>query len=204
MLLGLDLASRLTGWCCGDGASVPDCGAWAFPKITSEDGADYGLLLATLDDYLNVAHARFAITAVAYEAPILITRPRRGDPGLAAGSAPIWDPVHDRGFGDTLAKLRLLYPLGPFVEFWCYRREIPVFEVTVAEIKREVAGHRHAEKQDLIAVAQKCGLALPSASAGADDAADAFGAWLLLLRATDKNLSAEWDRRVWSPRGSLL
>lgn len=189
MLLGLDLASRLTGWCAGDGRQVPQCGAWAFPKV---DG-DYGLLLCTLEDYLNAAHARFAFQALAYEAPILITRGRRGA-----------DPFQERTFGDTLAKLRLLYPLGAFVEWWCRRRGVECFEVTVSDIKREVTGNRHAEKQDLIAIAEKCGLQLPSPSQGADDAADAFGAWLLLLRAFDKTLSAEWDRRIWTPRGALL
>lgn len=188
MLLGLDLASRLTGWCAGTGAEVPECGAWAFPKI---DG-DYGLLLATLDDYLNVAHRRFGFTSVAYEAPILIPRQR----GV--------DPRHTHGFGDTLAKLRLLYPLGAFVEYWCRRHEVECFEVTVAEIKKEVTGNRFGDKSDIIDIAEKCGLQLPSASKGADDAADAFGAWLLLLRATDKNLSAAWDRKIWTPRGALL
>lgn len=185
MLLGLDLASRLTGWCCGDGTKVPECGAWPFPKI---DG-DYGLLLATLDDYLTACARRFVFTEVAYEAPLLIPRGRN---------------LQHRGFGDTLGKLRLLYPMGAFVEFWCRRRSIPCFEVTVADIKIEVTGNRHAEKDDMVAIAQKCGLKLPLKSNGADDAADAFGAWLLLLRAADKNLSAAWDKRIWTPRGALL
>jgi hypothetical protein len=193
MLLGLDLASRLTGWCCGTGHDVPQAGAWAFPKVTDEDGsADYGLLLATLDDYLTAAHGRFGFTIVAYEAPILIAR----RPGV--------DPRQQRGFGDTLAKLRLLYPLGAMVEFWCYRRSIPCYEVTVAAIKKEVTGNHRAEKADLIDIAEKCGLKLPSKSNGADDAADAFGAWLLLLRSVDKELSNAWDRKVWTPRGAML
>lgn len=185
MLLGLDLASRLTGWCCGDGTKVPECGAWRFPPIEG----DYGLLLSTLDDYLNALSSRWTITEVAYEAPLLI--PRRQGP-------------HSRGFGDTLGKLRLLYPMGAYVEFWCRRRAIPCFEVTVADIKKEVTGFRHADKEDLIEVAQKCGLVLPSKSNGADDAADAWGVWLLLLRAENKELSARWDKRIWGPRGALL
>jgi hypothetical protein len=187
-LLGLDLASRLTGWCAGDGAQIPQCGAWKFPPI---DG-DYGLLLATLQDYLDAVFGRFTPGAVAYEAPILIAR-RRGV-----------DPLDERGFGDTLGKLRLLYPMGAFVEFYCRRAGVPCYEVTVAEIKKEVTGNRYAEKQDLIGIAEKCGLVLPSVSNGADDAADAFGAWLLLLRSHDKARSAEWDRRIWTPRGALL
>lgn len=191
MYLGLDLASRLTGWCVGSGSDIPACGAWEFPAVKGDDGSyDYGLLLATLDDYLTASHARFAFGAVAYEAPILVFR-RRGQPD-------------DVGYNDNLNKLRLLYPLGAFVEFWCLRRGIDCFEVSVQAIKREVGGHRNAEKADLIYVAQKCGLQLPAASAGRDDAADAFGAWLLLLREFEKTRSAEWDRRIYGSRGGLL
>lgn len=187
MLLGLDLASRITGFCAGTGAEVPTCGAWPFPAI---DG-DYGLLLTTLDDYLGTAFRRFSPDAVAYEAPILITGRR--------GSA----EAQDRGFADTLGKLRLLYPMGAFVEFFCRRAGVECFEVTVAEIKKEVAGHHRAEKQELVDVAKSCGLVLPVA-AGADDAADAFGAWLLLLRQFDPARSREWDTRIRMSRGGLL
>lgn len=182
MLLGLDLASRLTGWCCGDGASVPTVGAWSFPEIKG----DYGLLLETLDGYLDVAYRRFAFTAVAYEAPILIAR---GGP--------------HRQYGDKLSTLRLLYPMGAYVEFFCRQRGVACYEVTVQDIKREVTGNALAPKDDIVAVAQKCGVALP-AGPGALDAADAWGAWLLLLRQENKNLSALWDRKIWSPRGALL
>lgn len=189
MLLGLDLASRLTGWCCGSGPDVPACGAWEFPRI---DG-NYGLLLTALEDYLNAAHARFGFTSVAYESPILITGRRSTTEGF-----------QERGFADTLAKLRLLYPLGAFVEYWCARHGVEVFEVTVSAIKSEVAGHRHAEKDALVAVAQACGLKLPPPSTGADDAADAFGAWLILLRATDPKAAAEWQSKIVAARGGLL
>lgn len=187
MLLGLDLASRLSGWCCGDGAQIPECGAWEFPKI---DG-DYGLLLATLDDYLNIAHQRFGFQAVSYEAPILIARGRNGE-----------------RYGDDLGKLRLLYPMGAFVEYWCRRHDVECWEVTIQEIKKEVTGNVHAAKDDMVAMARKCGLALPEGSyegrVRAEDAADAWGAWLLLLRYLDKGRSSEWDRRIWTPRGALL
>lgn len=190
--LGLDLASRLTGWCVGDGAEAPVCGAWAFPPVRGDDGSyDYGLLLATLDDYLTACHARFAFSTVAYEAPILVFR-RRGQ--ADDGSA---------GYNDNLTKLRLLYPLGAYVEFWCLRHGVECFEVTVQAIKKELGGHRHAEKADLVYVAQKCGLQLPTGPA-AQDAADAFGAWLLLLRSINPARSADWDRRLYSSKGSML
>lgn len=182
MLLGLDLASRLSGWCCGDGRAVPLCGAWPFQAV---DG-DYGFLLDQLDGYLQAAFTRFRPTRCAYEAPILVPRGRGG-----------------RQYGDKLSTLRLLYPMGAYVEFACRRAGIECFEVTVSDIKSEVTGNAYAPKGDIVAIARKCGLALPDGP-GVEDAADAFGAWLLLLRGTDKHLSAEWDRKVWTPRGALL
>lgn len=191
VVLGLDLASRLSGWCVGDGAEPPTCGGWPFPPVKDGDAYDYGLLLTTLDDYLTTCHERFRFECVAYEAPILVFR-RKGQDG-------------QHHYNDNLTKLRLLYPLGAFVEFWCKRRGIEVFEVSVQAIKKELGGHRHAEKADLVYAAERCGVRLPVAIAhGREDAADAFGAWLLLLRHASPARSAEWDRRLYSPRGSLL
>lgn len=185
-LLGLDLASRLTGFCVGDGSAVPEVGAWEMPRARTDDGYDYGRLLAGLEDYLDIPFKRFRIEAVAYEAPILITR--RGD---------------NRPYVDNLNKLRLLYPLGAFVEWYCFRAGVPCYEVTVQSIKSEVTGNHIAPKGDLVAVAKQCGLRLPDGP-GIEDAADAWGAWLLLLRATDKHMSAAWDQRIWTPKGALL
>lgn len=186
-LLGLDLASRLTGWCCGDGAQLPHCGAWEFDPCEG----DYGKLLAQLEDYLNVAHRRFAFTAVAYEAPLLVTRKYRDGHGQ----------VHE--VRDKLSTLRLLYPLGAFVEWWSLRQGLPYWEVSVTDIKKEVTGNVYAVKDDLVAIARKVGLELP-AGEGAKDAADAWGAWLLLLRYMEPELSRAWDSRIWRPRGTLL
>lgn len=183
MLLGLDLASRLTGWCAGDGTSIPACGAWEFERV---DG-DYGWLLDQLDQHLQVSIDRFKPEAVAYEAPILIARGR--------GGAIV---------GDTLSKLRLLYPLGAHVEFVCRRRGIQCFEVGVKAIKKEITGNAHAEKGDMVAIAKKCGLKLPIKSRGEDDAADAFGAWMILLRHFNPALSDHWTKRIYSPRGALI
>jgi hypothetical protein len=130
-LLGLDLASRRTGWCVGDGSGLPTCGAWAFPPVKAEDGSyDFGLLLSTLDEYLTNCHARHGFEAVAYEAPILVFQ-RRDESGAVVRN-------------DNLSTLRLLYPLGAFVEYWCHRRGIECFEVSVQAIKKELGGHRNA------------------------------------------------------------
>lgn len=181
-LLFLDLASKLTGWCAGDGHAIPDCGAWKFPDV----GADYGLLLETLEGYLDVAFQRFAPDAVGFEAPILIARGKG-----------------NRRYGDKLSTLRLLYPMSAFVEWYCRKAKVPCAEVLVSQIKKEVTGNSYAAKDDIVAVARKCGLILPTGP-GAMDAADAWGGWLLLLRHYDKATSAEWDKRIWTPKGALL
>lgn len=191
MLLGLDLASRLCGWCAGDGAQLPDCGAWELESAKNEDGSyEFGRMLASLEDYLGIAFRRFQPEAVAYECPLLI--PKRFDPKTQR-MVP----------GDNLGKLRLLYPLSAFVEWYCFKSGVPCYEVTVAAIKKEVTGNAYAEKDDLVAVARKVGLALP-AGEGAKDASDAWGAWLLLLRAFNPEASREFDRRIWTPKGAML
>lgn len=183
-LLALDLGSRLTGWCAGTGEVVPEADAWAFMPVVTPDGYDYGYLLDQLHGYLDVAFARFRPESVVYEAPIHIPKGR------------------SRPYGDTLHKMRLLYPLGAHLEWYCRRAEIPCHEVSVADIKREVTGNAYAPKDDMVAVARRCGLELPKGPA-AEDAADAFGAWLLALRAYDKPRSARWDQRLWGGKGLL-
>lgn len=182
-LLGLDLASRLTGWCAGAGETVPQVGAWAFEPAEG----DFGFLLDQLDRHLAVAMDRFQPTAVAYEAPVLIARGRSGRAG-----------------GDTLAKLRLLYPLGAHVEFVCRRRGVPCYEVNVRTVKKELTGDSLAEKGAMYAMAQKLGAKLPPRTSGGEDAADALAVWLVLLRHMDRRLSAEWDKRIFQPRGAML
>ena len=174
MFLGLDLASRLSGWCCGSGEEIPICGAHPLPGTS-----DVGQLQVELCDLLNVLHRRFSFTHIAFEAPILVAN------------------------RDTVQKLRALYGLGSFTEFWAKKRGIPCVDKSVQQIKRELTGNAIAEKDDMVAVARKVGLDLP-AGEKAKDAADAFGVWLLVLRDHNRSLSAEWDRRVWTPRGALL
>lgn len=182
-LLGLDLGSRLTGWACGNGAQLPEVGAWSF---SAPDG-EYGALLAQLEDHLQACWLRFDFRAVVYEAPILNTHGRA-----------------DRQFTDSLSKLRKLYPLGPFLEWWCLRRDIPCYEATVGQLKKELTGKGRGDKSAMLAVARRIGLDLPAASKGADDAADAFAAWLLLLRRYDRTAAERFDKLIWSPQSSLI
>lgn len=190
MYLGLDLASRLNGWCCGDGRGPIACDAFDLGPCRRADGShNYGLMLRELGRYLTTLHGRFQFTHLAYEAPILIPRRRGGDGETLPG--------------DTLGKLRLLYPLGAFVEFWALTRGVDYREKTVGAIKAEVTGDQHADKDAMVAAAYRAGVALPPGEE-AKDAADAWGVWLLLLRDVDKRASAEWDHRLAGARGRLL
>lgn len=185
-VLGLDLATRLTGWCAGDGLSVPTAGAFELPQT----GEDIGEMLDLLDLHLAGLFERTRPSVVLFEAPILPSGGRKGDKGAVMGSALV---------------RRKLMNLSGHVEFMCRRRGIEYFEDSVQGIKKELAGFAGAEKTDMVAAAQKVGVALPGTkSAGQEDAADAFGCWLLALRYADPAASANWDRVLHSSRGSLL
>lgn len=179
---GFDLATRLCGWCSGSGDTIPDVGAWELPDVKD----DLGWMIDSFHTYLCVHIERFRPSTVVYEAPILVVNDKR------------------RGT-DKLLTLRKLYSLGPHLE-WVFRtRGIECGEESLQAIKREVTGNRHADKDAMVAMAVKVGLKLPATkSAGREDAADAWGAWLLGLRHVDKGLSGKWDRLLYSPNRGFL
>lgn len=119
-------------------------------------------------------------------------------PGALVYEAPILVPNRD-----NLLKLRKLYNLGGHVEFVCRRRGIECSEVTVDDVKKALAGFSAAGKLDMVAAAEKIGLTLP-AGKKREDAADAFGAWLLLLRHHSRPNADRFDRALWGRRGVLL
>lgn len=179
MISAFDIATRSTGWCAGRGDALPEVGAFAFDQTRDV----FGDLAERWEDYLEVHFQRFRPLHVVYEQPLLTPT-------------------------DKLLTIRKIYGMGfqleGFVRRWSKRigRTVTCEEVTVAAIKKELTGGRRAEKADMVAVARKVGLVLPTP--GADDAADAFGAWLLGVRQYNRSQSANWDRRIWSPRGALF
>lgn len=175
MLLGLDPGSQRMGWCVGSGDVLPFTGAWRFEQT----GDDLGAMLAQLDGHLSHLLDNSGVTNVAYEAPILLRH-------------------------DSLARLRKTLSLGAHIEFACHQRGIPCSEVRLQDVKRELSGNARAEKDLMVTAAQKLGIALPTSKAdGREDAADAVGVWLLLLRAHDPERSREFDRRLFGVRGQL-
>lgn len=183
---GFDLATRLTGWCAGDGEELPACGAYQFPMY----GDDLGALGKHWDDYLQIHFARFNPTRVIYEAPILVVNHRGRGPGRRT---------------DDMGKLRKLYGMGFYLEAFCKKRGVPCAEESLQALKSQLTGNRHASKGDMVFVAQKVGLELPPNKAqGMEDAADAFAAWLCGIRHHNKALSARYDSLIWGRRGALL
>lgn len=187
IIAGLDLATRLTGWCVGDpDAHLPKASAWRWPQA----GEDYGLLAALLRADLTRLIADHRPDYLVYEAPILIVKGRKGA----------------KTHTDKLSTLRPLYILGGIVELVCRDLKVECEEATVREIKVELTGNPHAEKEDMVAAAVKVGLELPAALAdGRYDAADAFGAWKVGVRCRAGHVAlARWDQRVFRARGALL
>ncbi len=154
MIVALDLATRLCGYCAGRGDKVPVADAFKL----AQHGEDIGAMLVELD--ANV---------------------------------------------DSLLTRRKLFNVAGHVEFMCAKRGISCAEEEVRTIKRELSGSTKASKDDMVRAAEKVGVRLPTAlSDGREDAADAFGCWLLGLRHQDRTLSARWDRVLYSSRGALL
>lgn len=161
---------------------MPACGGWSWPHV----GEDNGWLIDLLDVDLNTLIEDHRVTHLVYEAPILVVRGRRGSQRT-----------------DRLEVIRKLYGMGDHVEWVCRRRGIYCREVEIQDSKKELAGFAQAEKSDMVAAAEKIGMVLPPGKL-AEDAADAFGAWLLLLRAHSRQMSERFDKALWGARGALL
>lgn len=69
MIVGLDLATRCTGYAYGTGAERPRVGAWHYDYV----GQDLGLLLS---DYHNDLSTLPTPTVIMYESPMLTPRDR--------------------------------------------------------------------------------------------------------------------------------
>lgn len=184
----LDPGSKRTGFAYGDGSRLPTVGAWGFPQA----GVNYGQVLACLADALEAHIEQYRPDQLAYESPIVVFNQCYKD---ASGQI--------RKRNDNLATLRKTIPLGPRIEEVCWRRGIPCFETSIESVKKELSGAFRAEKSVMVEAATKLGVVLPSGP-GAEDAADALGGWLLLLRLRDRAASVKFDQALYSARGTVL
>lgn len=175
-VLFFDLAPGMSGYCVGDGQSVPVCGAWMFPKVGSDLGA--------------LGHAMAAQTRA------LI---REHQPGMVGYESPILLPH------DNKEDLRRIFGLGLVVEMVCQEREfaLPCGEADLRRMKSLITGNPHAKKPDVARIISTV-LAIPlprTIEEGRHDAADAASGWLLTLSEFDPEAAGPWLARL---RGGLI
>lgn len=198
MLLGLDLAST-TGWCAGDGSSLPSLGSFTMPK-SGDDLGDFG------DFYFRWLHGK--ISELQQETGAEVTPGTYGDRLVSPRAliivfeAPIlpgarYDPVKNRMVQQTnIATTRKLQGLAFVTEIVGRQRNCLTEECSLSTVKKEVGGAGKADKADMMAVAKKCGLNPPT-----HDAADAFGVWILAMRAYARQYQHVWDKKLYGGRG---
>jgi Holliday junction resolvasome RuvABC endonuclease subunit len=146
-----------------------------------------GHLLELFHNQLCVMLDRFEPAALVFEAPILVHKSK-------------WSQRNDR-----LEDVARTLAMCGHVEWLCRSRGIEYSSVDLRAVKKELAGFGGADKDDMVAAAEKIRLRLPASPKRArEDASDAFGAWLLLLRAKDRSLSARFDSALWGSRGALF
>lgn len=199
MLLALDLATT-TGWCAGDGSSLPALGAVTLPKSGEENGPYF-------DFFFRWMHAK--ITELQADAAIETSPgdfgPRSVDPKalICAIEAPLLPPARydaekNKWVRTTnLATTRKLQGLAGFAETICFQRNVLCEEVYGSQVKAALGSGRN-EKPDMMAAAKRCGLNPPT-----HDAADAFGVWVLMMRAYARHHQHQWDQRLYGGRGLL-
>jgi Holliday junction resolvasome RuvABC endonuclease subunit len=154
-LVAGDLAglATFTGWASASpgvlSASEVRVGSIKFPST----GDDIGKFLDAFDTWLNSMIAVEDPGLIVYEAPI-----------ISAGKTDI----------NTARKLM---GLAGHTEFVGLRRCVPVREVNIGTIKKELAGNGRAEKDAMIAAAKAEGVNVQD-----EHQADAFGIWKTAIR----------------------
>jgi len=180
MIWGLDTSSRCTGWTAGTGETRPETGAWTYENV----GTDVGLMLDLFHADLDALADRKPPTAIIFESPILT-------------------PF------DTLLKLRKLYGMTGYVEIWARRWarrhnvHVIVQEEDLRTLKTRLTGSHKADKAEMVRMAKKCGITLPSGKE-AEDAADSFACWLCAIQHHAKPFLPRWDALLYGSRGGLL
>lgn len=199
--LALDLATA-TGWCHGDGSSDPSLGTLTLSK-TGEDLGPF------FDQFFRWLHAKITdlieeggFETVAGTYGIRIVNPSDIVVTLEAPILPAarFDEKTGRMKATTNpATTRKLQGLAGVVEMVCFQRNVTCEETYISTVKKTLAGSGNANKVDMMAAAQGCGLRPPT-----HDAADAFGIWLLQIRTYAPEHRASWDKRLYKSFGAML
>jgi hypothetical protein len=186
-VLGWDLATKLCGFCGGDGASTPIAGAFRLHnrEVPAELGVEFKTHVLTLQ-------RRFEADAWAVEEP------------LFAPTDHLW--TVERLIGLWFLLHTLAGSLG-----------IPCESVNQGDVKKEWGGfagklpgetsdqRRRRHKELAAEMAERMGIVLPETqAAGRFDAADASGVWKWGLRKFKAPNWQHWDMVVHGHRGALL
>lgn len=203
MLLCLDLATT-TGFAYGTGAEAPVLGHVRMPE-TKEDVGSF------LDFFYRWLHLK--ITDVQAECgPDLLTDPtpygaklRNPKDLIMVFEAPQLprakidpDPRHHGRIIQapvSAATARKLMGIAGVCEMVGIQRGLLVEEVNIMTVKKHLGGSGRAEKPDMMAAAERCGL-----KPKVHDEADAFGVWICAMRAYAKQYQHLWDQRLYGPR----
>lgn len=204
MILALDLATT-TGWCAGDGSELPVLGTLKMPSTKEEVGP-------FLDVFFRWLHGKISElqTEAGIETEAGVYGPRSVDPKalVVIIEAPFLPKAKfDRATGvlhqapTTIATTRKLQGLAGIAEMVCYQRHVLIEEANLASVKKALGGSttRKTSEVDMMEAARKCGLA-PKVH----DEADAFGVWILAVRAYARRYQHIWDQKLYGARGALV
>lgn len=187
MIIGWDLATKLNGWCAGDGSAIPIAGAFLLTRreVPAELGCDF-------KSHVLSIHRAYPADFWAVEEPFFTPHDDRWTVQRLMG---LWFLLH------TLAG-----SLG-----------IECASVDQGEVKAEWGGfagkikgessaqRRRRHKQLAVEMAERMGIVLPSSeAAGKFDAADASGVWKWGLRKSKNPRWQRWDMVVHGHRGALI
>jgi hypothetical protein len=185
LILTLDLATTV-GFCFGKGDVLPTVGHVVLPGV---EMGDQGPKFSAFRRWMLNKIAMVQPSLVVYEAPILPKPQLRRD---ARGKSFIFWPTN-------IATTTVLQGLAAVVQLECEDLGIECRSAQVSEIKKELAGFGRADKADMMAAAERCGLRI-----AVHDEADAFGIWLLAVRFWAKEYQRRWDTALYGMRGAML
>lgn len=144
----LDLATNI-GWASGRPDGDPRFGTKTLPST----GNDIGRFARAFDEWLNDFIAVEQPALIAFEAPII------------------------RSGSTHISTARKLTGLAWHTEFVCGQREVRYFEANLMTLKKDFAGHGHAGKDDMIAVARRYGWQVQT-----EHEADACAGWAFTIK----------------------
>lgn len=177
MFLALDLATN-TGACWGAGEGLPSLRSHRLPST----GDDVGAFLCAHEDVLRALLDEVEPTCIVFEAPVL---PRSK-----------FNPISKKVEGGvSILTTRKLQGLAGVTEMVAHREGLDCREVQPSEVKQALTGKGNAKKPEMVRAARGYGLDPKTYTVDGQDAsdeADAFGVWLVAVRARRPDLAARW------------